>query len=123
MAEQQSIPETGVHWPLTGRRALMAELVDAIEGNNGAVLLAGDAGVGKSRLLEELGQQLIGEGRKVVRCSATAGTRQIPFALFAPVLEPEALVRIYRGAQLAISAATETYDRMLAELRSLEVQS
>ena len=91
MAEQQSIPETGVHWPLTGRRALMAELVDAIEGNNGAVLLAGDAGVGKSRLLEELGQQLIGEGRKVVRCSATAGTRQIPFALFAPVLEPEAL--------------------------------
>src|SRR5690606_33626769 len=80
-------PERGAPWSgpgpgrqLIGRRAefdrLRAALHAAIEGRGGVVLVAGDAGVGKTVLVEALGYEAIATGVQVMgaRCFELDGT-------------------------------------------------
>lgn len=71
-------------WPLVGRIDELELLVDhAIRSPPVSAVIAGDAGVGKSRLLDELCGRLDEHGFCVLRCRATAAARTIAFAAFA----------------------------------------
>jgi DNA-binding NarL/FixJ family response regulator len=81
------VPRIGSGVPLVGRRgelaALRSALSAAADGRAGAVLLAGDAGVGKSRLLAELSEAARRDGVAVLtgRCLDVerAGLPYLPF--------------------------------------------
>ncbi|WP_431922163.1 LuxR C-terminal-related transcriptional regulator [Amycolatopsis tucumanensis] len=77
----------GLNWPLTGR-AEELRFVDAVvrRGAGNGVVLAGAAGVGKTRLAREA---LAAAGRRhagTVWIAATASARAVPLGAFAPVL-------------------------------------
>ncbi|MEV6609347.1 AAA family ATPase [Kutzneria sp. NPDC051319] len=81
------MPRIGSGIPLVGRRTELAALESALsaaaDGRAGAVLLAGDAGVGKSRLLAELTARARADGVTVLtgRCLDVerAGLPYLPF--------------------------------------------
>lgn len=71
-------------WPLVGRTDELDLLVDhAIRCPPVSGVIAGDAGVGKSKLLDELCARLDKQGFCVLRCRATAAASTIAFAAFA----------------------------------------
>src|SRR3954464_3624240 len=53
-----------------------------------SVLLSGEVGVGKSRLLEWAGERATNEGRRVERVLATPSSASVPFAAFSHLLPP-----------------------------------
>ena len=95
---ERDVPEPkrgiqGLHSPLIGREEELRRLEEAVEalsvGGGGAVFLLGDAGLGKSRLLEEL-RAWMGEKRQVPvillegRCPAYG--ESVPYLPFLQVL-------------------------------------
>lgn len=72
-------------WPLVGRTAELEDVCARIRSGRG-VLLAGPAGVGKSRLAGEVLDALAGEGVQTARISATSASAGIPLGVFAPIL-------------------------------------
>ena len=100
----------GPELPLVGRRdelaALQRRLRGAIEGRGQCLLLTGDAGVGKSRLLAALVQEARERDLLIAAGSAFAVEAAIPFgavadALARPLraLEPSTLAVLARGAE------------------------
>lgn len=72
---------------LTGRGEVLERLVDvARHAERKAVVIAGEAGVGKSRLAEELVSRLEAAGWSVVRARATHAGSDVPFGAFAHYL-------------------------------------
>jgi DNA-binding NarL/FixJ family response regulator len=76
---------------LVGRDEQMAALEDALasvrQGGPSAVLLGGEAGVGKSRLVSEFGRQAVAAGARVLTGGCLElGTDGLPFAPFTAVL-------------------------------------
>ncbi|HEY1971721.1 MAG TPA: AAA family ATPase, partial [Pseudonocardia sp.] len=71
-------------WPLTGRESELDAIARALN-HTRAVLLAGAAGVGKTRLARVALQQRA-RGGNVRWLTASASARQIPLAAFAPIL-------------------------------------
>ena len=79
--------------PLVGRAAelarLMAHVERAVEGRPSAVLLAGDAGVGKTRLLDELGRRAAARGVRVLTGHCVdLGDVGLPYLPFVDLLRP-----------------------------------
>ena len=74
-----------MQWPLIGRESDLDHAIGLVEAGTGLALL-GQAGVGKSRLLHELGDRAEQSGKAVVRTVATESTRSIPFAPFVELL-------------------------------------
>ncbi|MFD9958988.1 helix-turn-helix transcriptional regulator [Amycolatopsis sp. NPDC058986] len=99
------VPRLGSGIPLVGRtqemRRLGAAFARAERGEAGAVLLSGDAGVGKTRLLTELGEHVATRGALVLtgRCIDVreGGLPYLPFA--------EALAPLGTAAEPGIAAA------------------
>jgi len=85
------VPRQGVGAPLVARRDELRKLTDALvrarSGQAGAVLLSGDAGVGKSRLLAELEARARNAGDVVLtgRCLDTAEAA-LPYLPFVEVI-------------------------------------
>jgi DNA-binding CsgD family transcriptional regulator/tetratricopeptide (TPR) repeat protein len=86
-ATMNDVARLGIGIGLVGRRAelsaLGAALARAAEGSPSAVLVAGDAGVGKSRLVTETVARAVGEGFAVLtgRCvDAAAALPYLPFS-------------------------------------------
>lgn len=78
--------ESAARWPLVGRREELAFLARALgEGANG-VVIAGEPGVGKSRLAADFVAS-VGD-RPIVRVAASASLQAVPLGAFAPVLPP-----------------------------------
>jgi DNA-binding SARP family transcriptional activator/tetratricopeptide (TPR) repeat protein len=79
---------------LVGRRTeygkLMAVVSDAIDGNGRTALVIGEAGTGKSRLLEEIARVAELHGLQVVHARATAAEGALPFQLWVDALAPRA---------------------------------
>ncbi len=73
-------------WPFVARDTEVA-LVDGETGRG--VMLVGDAGVGKSRLLAELVDGIEASGRRAVRIAATRSLSDVPFGAFAGALGPD----------------------------------
>ncbi len=78
-----------VSWPLVGRRAEV-EALRAVIGDVGAngVVLAGAAGVGKTRLAREALAQAEAAGRDVEWVAATRAAASIPFGAVSQLLPP-----------------------------------
>lgn len=74
-----------VKWPLIGRESDLGRCMDLLQSGTGVALL-GPAGVGKSRLLHELGDRAEKTGTPIVRVVAAESTRSIPFAPFVELL-------------------------------------
>jgi DNA-binding CsgD family transcriptional regulator len=72
-------------WPMTGRSAELAEICTRLRLGR-SVLLAGSAGVGKSRLAGEAFDVLTREGFPTARIGATSSSSRIPLGVFAPLL-------------------------------------
>jgi DNA-binding CsgD family transcriptional regulator len=75
-------------WPLTGRDGELGALIPALSANAAAagVLLAGAAGVGKSRLAREAIRLAIPKGSATRWVTATASARTIPLGVFSDVV-------------------------------------
>ncbi|MGH2499399.1 MAG: ATP-binding protein [Candidatus Limnocylindria bacterium] len=75
---------------LIGRRTeygrLMGIVSDAIDGRGESALVAGEAGTGKSRLLEEIAAVAARHGLRVLRAQATAAEGGLPFQLWVDAL-------------------------------------
>lgn len=74
-----------MEWPLIGREPDLDHAVGLVESGRGIALL-GTAGVGKSRLLHELGDRAERSGMSLVRAVAAESTKVIPFAPFVELL-------------------------------------
>ncbi|HEX6220372.1 MAG TPA: LuxR C-terminal-related transcriptional regulator [Acidimicrobiia bacterium] len=74
-----------MEWPLIGREPDLDHAVGLVESGTGVALL-GTAGVGKSRLLHELGDRVERSGMSLVRAVAAGSTKVIPFAPFVELL-------------------------------------
>lgn len=94
----RAIPSAG-HQPIVGRapeRALLAERLDAlVAGAGGIVLIEGDAGIGKSRLVEDLLDLAHSRGVATLLGAGDAIERSTPYfswrPVFARLLETEGL--------------------------------
>ncbi|MGH9210001.1 MAG: AAA family ATPase [Acidimicrobiales bacterium] len=73
-------------WPLVGRDDELAAASEALAGEATSIVISGSAGVGKTRVAEELLKQLAATGVHVLRMMATRAAATIPFGAAAPVL-------------------------------------
>lgn len=74
-----------MRWPLVGRGEELDAAVEAVRAGPG-VVLAGVAGVGKTRLGREVVGRVAGRGWAWCWATATAAARPIPFGAFAHLL-------------------------------------
>ena len=74
-------------WPFVARDEEIAQLNQALTATaGGAAIVSGPAGIGKSRLAEQVLDSLDPDKYDVIRVRATEAMRQIPFGAFAHVL-------------------------------------
>jgi DNA-binding NarL/FixJ family response regulator/tetratricopeptide (TPR) repeat protein len=67
---------------LVGRTGELARIQEAVAGGSGLVLIDGEPGVGKTRLLEHLAERAHEAGRTVLAGSATEFERLVPFGMY-----------------------------------------
>ena len=115
-----SVPQSVVSPILVGRAALLAALDEllgeAIDGAGRTVLVAGEAGVGKSRLVAEVKRRARERGVAVVEGRCFEGDRVLPYG---PLIDPlRALLRGHAGEDLAASlgSAVQSLSMLLPEL-------
>lgn len=75
-----------VEWPLVGRARELHDIRRLVCVEHRGVVLAGRAGVGKSRLCQEALEQARAAGRRTVRVAATRSSSGIPLGAFASLL-------------------------------------
>jgi AAA ATPase-like protein len=90
---------------------LQAALASAEAGHGGTVLLTGEAGIGKSRLVREIARAAGAHGFTVLTGRAVAGGVPTPFRPFA-----EALVSAGRAGRLPVSAELDPFRPALGRL-------
>ena len=93
-------------WPLVGRSDELALARDRITAG-GSVVIAGDAGVGKTRLARELIESAEDEGRPSEWAVATYAARPIPFGAVAHLVAAEAV----DGREPALRGAMDSFAR------------
>lgn len=72
-----------VVWPLVGRAAELERVAGFLRVGQGAIVLAGPAGVGKTRLGSECLEVAAFQGFVPLRVAATQGAAGLPFGAFA----------------------------------------
>ena len=73
---------------LVGRSQQIDRLARVLVGDRRAVVVEGDAGVGKTALLGELGRRGRADGWTVVRCECVEAEREFPYAALDRILRP-----------------------------------
>jgi DNA-binding CsgD family transcriptional regulator len=84
-------------WPLVGRAGELSRVVGAMDGDAGGVLLAGPAGVGKTRLAFECKSLAAGRGYATAHVRANRSSATIPYGAFAGLLPPASRAPESRG--------------------------
>jgi DNA-binding winged helix-turn-helix (wHTH) protein len=88
-------------WPMVGRAVALRSLAAAITDDTvGGVLVTGSAGVGKTRLVDELVAHLEGTGSQVARANGHPEARGIPLAAFAHLLPADVATATGPGGAL-----------------------
>jgi DNA-binding CsgD family transcriptional regulator/type II secretory pathway predicted ATPase ExeA len=82
----EGIERVELSWPLVGRAAELERVAALLDTGSGAVVLAGAAGVGKTRLATECLDRAASAGYVPVRVSATSATSRLPFGAYANLL-------------------------------------
>ena len=62
-------------------------MLDAVRSGRNAVVIAGPAGVGKTRLLREVAGRVERAGQSIISLTGTPAGRAIPFGALAPILD------------------------------------
>lgn len=96
-------------WPMVGREAELQEFADLVIHQKASLVLAGPAGVGKTRLASELTDRCVRAGLAAVSVTGTSSSVEIPLAAFAPLLpplDPELVGRVDARADLLRRTAT-----------------
>lgn len=75
-----------VKWPLVGRAAELKQVSTLLHAGHGAIVLAGAAGVGKTRLATECLAVAAAWGFVPLRVAATQGAAGLPFGAFASLV-------------------------------------
>ena len=75
-----------VVWPLVGRAAELERVAGFLREGQGAIVLAGPAGVGKTRLGSECLEAAASQGFVPLRVGATQGAAGLPFGAFAHLI-------------------------------------
>src|SRR5437870_898861 len=91
-------------WPLLGRETELAYLTEALAGGQAGVVLAGAAGVGKTRLAREALARAEGQGATTTWVVASRAHASIPFGSFAhllPVSLPRTTSRLHLLSRIA----------------------
>jgi DNA-binding CsgD family transcriptional regulator len=78
-------------WPLIGREEELDRLGALLRRGEGGVVIAGDAGIGRSRLGSEALALAEARGAAVARIAGTRALANIPLGAFAPLLPSEGL--------------------------------
>src|SRR5687767_2408615 len=95
-----------MRWPLTGRDAELRLVGEALSrGSAGGVVIAGLAGVGKTRLAAAAAELAAAEGCAVEWVRASGSARSIPLGAFATLL-PATDRRLPEGAELLAARAS-----------------
>jgi DNA-binding CsgD family transcriptional regulator len=107
------MPGPASEMPLVGRELELRVVLDtARKGEMAAAVIAGPAGVGKTRLLREVATRVERSGRSVISLTGTSAARAIPFGALAPVLD-EADVGTNQLAQVRRELLRRAGDRRL----------
>lgn len=77
---------TEVIWPLVGRAAELEHVGTLLRAGRAAIVLAGPAGVGKTRLATECLAVAAAQGFVPLRVAATQGAASLPFGAFASLV-------------------------------------
>ena len=97
---------------LVGRDAELTELTAALHravgGHGGLVLIEGDAGIGKSRLVDDFARQAESSGSRVVTGACLPFADAVPYAPFAHIL---AVLAVDGGAGTVVPSAADPSDR------------
>ncbi|MGO9560298.1 MAG: LuxR C-terminal-related transcriptional regulator [Acidimicrobiales bacterium] len=105
--------------PLVGRNIERDRITSALRGADAVgYVLAGAAGVGKTRLAAEVAQVAVGMGHATAFVAATTATATIPFGAFAPFIPAidiasDGLLGLLRHASQAIVERAEPGQRLL----------
>ncbi|MEV0570587.1 LuxR C-terminal-related transcriptional regulator [Dactylosporangium sp. NPDC050588] len=101
-----TLATTAVHWPLVGRSTEVQHLSALLGATDEAgVLLIGEAGVGKSRLAQEVAQRCTDGGMLVSTLSGWEAADGLPLAAAAPLLPAaggDGLARAFAAATRAL---------------------
>src|SRR5262249_46385747 len=92
-ARRRPAPARGTDAPLVGRAAAMRELIQALDqaadGHGRVMLIAGEAGIGKTRLVAELGHAAARRGFKALIGRAYRSEQVLPFRPFIDALRTD----------------------------------
>ncbi len=106
-----SVPAAGLkaldRWPLVGRGDEISFSRDVIAAG-GSIVVAGDSGVGKTRLALELIASARSEGRRTEWAAATHAARSIPLGALAHLVPADA---VGGGREATLRAVIESLDR------------
>ena len=103
------------YWPLVGREAELRKFATLVIEKRGSVVLAGPAGVGKTRLAIECAELCERSGLAVLQVTATSASASLPFGALAPLLpdfEPEGSGRVDAKADLLRRTAASLLKRV-----------
>ena len=92
-----------LRWPFVGREAELDHVAGALAARQG-VVLAGEAGVGKSRLLAEAIERAVDADTRALTVRATRSSGVVPLGAFAPLLPVDDAAASLAGAREAILA-------------------
>lgn len=104
----------GGDWRLVGRHDELHELIDLVVHRRRSVVLAGPAGVGKTRLAEECLERCERAGLAVVRVSVTASSASFPFgplAALLPAFDPDVINKVDAKADVLRRAVDTLVER------------
>lgn len=99
-------------WPLTGRDAELRVITAAIRPGAAGILVAGPAGVGKTRLAREALERAAGHGTAVLQAHGSRAARPFPLGAFAGYVDlpaPDAHVGVGVGELVALLKERRPY--------------
>lgn len=107
-------------WPLVGRDALVDRAAAALRGPVRSVFAYGPSGIGKSRVVDAIGDALADDGWLVLTASGNPALSAVPLGALAPVLarEPASMVTAAHDP-VSLFAAADAAVRRLADGREI----